>query len=177
MFEIIFVLLVIFTAYIVFGQVDENKDQPKATDTKPEALKASATSDATNTGATKPKPAAKVSKAAISNSAATSKADLINTATAIKPKVIKKTIPRATTPSTPKATVKAPEKKGLKNPETSEVATSYSNYRFAKRWIKDALVAEGLLDQVYKNAEITDEIDAKIKTAISQLEALDKYKP
>ena len=57
------------------------------------------------------------------------------------------------------------------------MATTYSNYRFTKRWIKDALVTEGLLDQVYKNAELTDAVEANIKTAIIKLEALDNYKP
>ena len=67
-------------------------------------------------------------------------------------------------------------KRGLKNPNTDEVATTYSNYRFTKRWIKEALVAEGLLDKVYKNAELNAEIEATIKGAVVKLEALDKYR-
>jgi hypothetical protein len=67
-------------------------------------------------------------------------------------------------------------KRGLKDPKTGEVATTYSNYRFTKRWIKEALVAEGLLDKVYKNAELNAEIEATIKGAVVKLEALDKYR-
>ncbi|MGR9014382.1 MAG: hypothetical protein ACU83U_12120 [Gammaproteobacteria bacterium] len=65
---------------------------------------------------------------------------------------------------------------GLKDPKTAEITTSYSNYRFTKRWIKDALVAEGLLEKVYKNNELNAETEAKIKDAIGKLEAMDKYK-
>jgi len=67
-------------------------------------------------------------------------------------------------------------KRGLKNPNTDEVATTYSNYRFTKRWIKEALVAEGLLDKVYKNDELNAEIEATIKGAVVKLEAIDKYR-
>jgi hypothetical protein len=74
-----------------------------------------------------------------------------------------------------KAAKDAPKKVGLKNPQTGEIATSYANYRFAKRWIKDALVAEGLLEKVYKNNEITDEVEVKIKEALAKLESIERY--
>jgi len=67
-------------------------------------------------------------------------------------------------------------KRGLKNPKTGEVATTYSNYRFTKRWIKEALVAEGLMGKVYKNDELNAELEAMIKSAVVKLEALDKYR-
>ncbi len=67
-------------------------------------------------------------------------------------------------------------KRGLKNPNTGEVATTYSNYRFTKRWIKEALVAEGLLDKVYKNEELNAEIEATIKGAVVKLESIDIYR-
>jgi len=50
------------------------------------------------------------------------------------------------------------------------------NYRFTKRWIKEALVAEGLLDKVYKNDELNADIGEKIKSAVLKLEAIDKYR-
>lgn len=68
-------------------------------------------------------------------------------------------------------------KKGLKNPETGEVVSNYTNYAFTKRWIKQALVTEGLLDKIYKTNELNSEVDSVIKTAIAQLEQMDKYKP
>jgi hypothetical protein len=76
-------------------------------------------------------------------------------------------------PATSKLTT---PKKGLKDPKTGEVATSYSNYRFSKRWIKEALVTEGLLEKIYKNNELTSEIEISIKEAITRLESLDQYK-
>jgi hypothetical protein len=69
----------------------------------------------------------------------------------------------------------ATTKKGLKNPETGEIATSYANYRFTKRWIKDALVKESLLDKIYKNNELNADVEAKIKKAIEQLENIERY--
>jgi hypothetical protein len=38
------------------------------------------------------------------------------------------------------------------------------------------LVAEGLLEKVYKNNELDAEIETVIKDALIKLEALDKYK-
>lgn len=63
----------------------------------------------------------------------------------------------------------------LKNPKTGEISKVPANYAFAKRWIKDALVEEGLLDKVYKNNELNEASTAKIQTALQQLKALDKY--
>lgn len=69
-----------------------------------------------------------------------------------------------------------PRKTGLKDPKTGEIATVYSNYRFTKRWIKDALVAEGLLDKVYKNNELDVDTEIKIKQAVAKLEEIEKYR-
>jgi biotin carboxyl carrier protein len=65
----------------------------------------------------------------------------------------------------------------LKNPVTGEVVTIPGSYRFVKRWIKDALVEEGLLDKVYKNSELTDAVNKKIKTAINKIKTIKKYQP
>lgn len=65
----------------------------------------------------------------------------------------------------------------LKNPETGEVVNVPGSYRFVKRWIKDALVSEGLLDKVYKNNELDDASNKKIKKAIDKLKAIKKYQP
>jgi hypothetical protein len=91
----------------------------------------------------------------------------------IKTKPLEK--PIAMTKSLKDAVKDAPKKAGLKNPQTGEIATSYANYRFMKRWIKEALVAEGLLEKVYKNNELDVEVEVKIKEAIAQLEAIDSY--
>jgi hypothetical protein len=64
----------------------------------------------------------------------------------------------------------------VKNPLTGEVSKIPNNYRFGKRWIKEALVAEGLLDQVYKNNEINEAVNAKVQVAMMSLKNMDKYK-
>jgi hypothetical protein len=63
----------------------------------------------------------------------------------------------------------------LRDPKTGEIASVPANYRFAKRWIKDALVVEGLLDKVYKNGELDAANSAKVKRALEQLKKLEKY--
>ncbi|SJM95657.1 hypothetical protein [Crenothrix polyspora] len=69
-----------------------------------------------------------------------------------------------------------PKVAGIKNPKTGEVVIVYNNYRFAKRWIKEALVSEGLLKKIYKNNELNADVEIKIKAAIATLETLDQYR-
>lgn len=70
----------------------------------------------------------------------------------------------------------AAQVKQLRDPATGESAAVPTNYRFAKRWIKEALVKEGLLDRVYKNTELQEEaIDHKVREALEQFKALKKY--
>jgi PAB1-binding protein PBP1 len=95
-----------------------------------------------------------------------------------EPELPKKTPSRQTTITelTTAKTKMNNSKKGLKNPETGEIATTYTNYRFTKRWIKEALVSEGLLEKVYKNNELNPETEAAIKAAIARLETIESYK-
>ena len=148
MSEALFILTVIFVAYVVYKTVNEQKATPKSAVPK-------AKPEATNVVAEQLVPEIVVEK---------------GKPTKIKPATIKKTTP------TPTATKQDAVKKGLRDPKTGEIATSYSNYRFTKRWIKEALVAEGLLEKVYKNNELDDAIEATIKDAVIKLEAIDKYK-
>ncbi len=67
------------------------------------------------------------------------------------------------------------ESGNIRNPNTGEVTKIPNNYWFSKRWIKEALVKEGLLDKIYKNSELNDEVNAKIKQALVELEAIEKY--
>ncbi len=69
----------------------------------------------------------------------------------------------------------AVKKAGLKNPQTGEIVSSYANYRFMKRWIKEALVAEGLLEKIYKNNELNVEVEVKVKDALTKLEGIERY--
>jgi predicted transcriptional regulator len=146
MSEVLFILTVIFVAYVVYKTVNEQKETPKSTlpKAKPEAPKVVPEQPLPETVVKNVKPAM------------------------IKPATIKQT--------TSKPSIQDTVKKGLRDPKTGEVATTYSNYRFTKRWIKDALVAEGLLEKVYKNNELDAAIEATIKDAVVKLEANDKYK-
>jgi len=76
----------------------------------------------------------------------------------------------------PSAQAEAHTADELKNPKTGEVSKIPNNYRFGKRWIKEALVAEGLLDRVYKNNEVNDAISVKAQAAMSALKNIDKYR-
>jgi len=147
MSEALFVLTIIFVAYVVYIIVNEQKETPNPPVTKPKP-------EVPNVAAIQPIPEVVAKKIQ---------------PTKIKPATIKKTAPTPTAPNT--------VKKGLRDPKTGEVATSYSNYRFTKRWIKDALVTEGLIEKVYKNTELEPAIEAAIKDALVKLEAIDKYKP
>jgi type IV secretory pathway VirB10-like protein len=79
----------------------------------------------------------------------------------------------------PAASAPATEDRGgtLRNPATGETSPVPTNYRFAKKWIKEALVAEGLLDHIYKPNELDDAASDKVKDAIDKFRALDKYQP
>lgn len=63
----------------------------------------------------------------------------------------------------------------LKNPETGEITPAPANYRFAKKWIKDALVEEKLLDRVYKPNELDEAASARVKDALDALRSMKKY--
>ena len=144
--EVLFILTIIFVAYVIYHTINEQKGTPTSVAPK-------AKYDAPYLLAEQPaaKPVAKTAKPA-----------------AIKPATIKKTAITAAPLNT--------GKKGLRDPKTGEVATSYTNYRFTKRWIKDALVAEGLLEKVYKNNELDAAAEAAINEAVVKLEAMNKYK-
>ena len=63
----------------------------------------------------------------------------------------------------------------LRNPLTGEVSPVPGNYRFAKKWIKEAIVAEGLLNKVYKNSELTEAVNPKVRAAVEEFKKLEKY--
>jgi hypothetical protein len=157
MAEGLFILTTIFVAYVIYALIEDQKTTatPKtAPIAKPEA-------QAVVAEQAKPQIAVAEQKTA-----------------AIKPAPAK-TAAVKPAPTKAKAAKKAPvvaKSGGLKDPKTGEVATTYNNYRFTKRWIKEALVTEGLLEKVYTGSELNAEIEAKIKEAVAQLEAMDKYK-
>lgn len=64
---------------------------------------------------------------------------------------------------------------GYRNPETGESAAVPTNYRFTKRWIKQALVDEGLLDRVYKSEELDEQAAKKVRIALDRFKGIKKY--
>jgi len=63
----------------------------------------------------------------------------------------------------------------VRNPLTGEVSKISANYPFTKRWIKEALVSEGLLEKIYSTGELNEEINEKIKQALMTLKILPQY--
>lgn len=149
MTEGLFILTTIFVAYVVYVIVGDSKAVKSESKPSPAPAKKP---EPKKTSA--PKQAA---KAPMAKKVAPAK----KTTSRSKPK------PVAATSS---------DVKELRNPATGEVSKIAANYRFMKRWIKDALVSEGLLDQVYKNNAIDDAADAKIDAALEKIKALAKYK-
>jgi len=192
MIEGLFILTTIFVAYVVYAIIDEQKAtaKSKAPAAKPEPQAAAVEQPKPQVAVTKEKPAA-IKPAEAKTVAPKAAATKAVPPVAAKPVATKATATKAAAkPAAPKTTKAAPAKSatakkpaavaaksaGLKDPKTGDVVTAYSNYRFTKRWIKDALVTEGLLEKVYTASELNAEIDAKIKEAIAKLEAMDQYK-
>lgn len=69
----------------------------------------------------------------------------------------------------------AAKSQNLRNPETGEISPTPGNYRFAKKWIKEAIVNEGLLSKVYKNSELNGATNGKVKEALEAFKSLEKY--
>jgi len=189
MTEGLFILTTIFVAYVVYAIIDDQKTAAKtnAPAAKPEAQAAAVEQAKPQVAVTTEKPAEAKTAAPKATAATKTAAPPV----AAKPAATKAAAPKAaakpaatkaakTTTTKPaaskKAVAAATSSAGLKDPKTGEVTTAYSNYRFTKRWIKDALVAEGLLEKVYTANELNSDTDAKIKEAIGKLEAMDKYK-
>jgi len=63
----------------------------------------------------------------------------------------------------------------VRDPASGEVIAMPTNYRFAKKWIKDALVSEGLLDKVYKPNELDEAASLRTKEALDRFKTLPKY--
>ena len=196
MTEGLFVLTIIFVAYIVYVTINDNKKSSKSETQKakditpivtlkqsiPEPIKAKTIATAITAAQPAKKPTKPpVTKQTVVEPIKAKTPTTVATKPVGKPAVAKATTPSAvkppqTTIATKAAATQITEKKGLKNPLTGEITTSYSNYRFTKRWIKDALVVEGLVSKVYSNTELNAAIETTIKSALVKLEAIDKYK-
>ncbi|MCQ8104672.1 hypothetical protein NP590_11195 [Methylomonas sp. SURF-2] len=159
MAELLFIATTVFVAYVVYTAINGGKDQPEDA-SQPSATPESTPEPAATTPDTPPptKPeAAKPVAAKPSGKPAETKPKAAKAATA------KKTKPESIAADS------------VKNPKTGEIAKLPPNYSFAKRWIKEALVEEGLVDKIYKNSELNDDTNAKIQTALNALKAMKKY--
>lgn len=160
MAELLFIATTIFVAYVMFVVVGGKKDKPESTQAaaKPVITPEAAAPVEKEAAPVEPaKPVAKPTPAKAKTAPAAKK-------TAPTPK-----------PAPAKPSAGATPSDSLKNPKTGEVAKLPNNYAFAKRWIKEALVEEGLLEKIYKNNELDSATTAKIQDALAQLKAMEKY--
>jgi len=166
MAELLFIATTVFVAYVLFTVIGNDKENPDAT-TQPEAAK--------------PDIAEKVSAPTVEKSSPSPKP--VSTPTSAPVTAAKPVKPAKKSTASKAKPAPAPEKvdtakaksDSLKNPKTGEVAKVPANYAFAKRWIKEALVEEGLLDKIYKNNELDTNTVTKIQAALDQLKVMDKY--
>jgi len=148
MAEVLFVLLIVYVVYVVQSAVCKKDTKQEAPpEVKPTVVAKTVEKPEQKVVVEKVKPAAK--------------------------KVAKPT--KKVTAVKPKAKAK-PASGNLRNPETGDVDKIASSYRMTKRWIKEALVAEGLLPKIYKTAELDDAAKVKINKALVKLAKMDKYK-
>jgi hypothetical protein len=163
MTEGLFLITTLFVAYVVYVIVNEKK--ANTTEAKPAAATAPSEPKPTVIAEEKPKTTETATKPAAAKA-------VTKPAAEPKPAAAKKAVTVAA-----KVEPQAIKGSGLKDPKTGEVATTYTNYRFTKRWIKEALVEEKLVEKVYKNDELNADVETKIKAGIAKLEGMKKYKP
>ena len=155
MAELLFVLVTVYVVYVVHKVISDKQAK------KPETL------------AEKPKASVEV----------VSKKEEVKVAVKVEKPIAKKAAPvkakekaKAKLKATAKAKTKAVVSSGIvRHPETGEEAKISNNYRMVKRWIKEALVTEELLDKVYKINEIDDAAKVKINKALDKLGKMKKY--
>lgn len=162
MTELLFILTTIFVAYVIYAVVSEQKTSSP-----------SEKSDETTLPIVRqdPPPPAVVRPAA--PTVAAKPAQPVPAAAPVEEPAVSPAA-EAAAPSPPEIDK---SRRGIKNPKTGEVILNYTNYRFAKRWLKEALVEEGLVDRIYKSDEITPDVEARIKAAVAQMETMAKYQP
>ncbi|NOR80897.1 MAG: hypothetical protein GQ529_08705 [Methyloprofundus sp.] len=160
MFEILLIILVIYVAYLIYSTEDDNEqtDKPAKVDvasTDKPVVDELKTKVATKTPVKPKKAVAKVKS---------------ETAKTEPKKAAKSKVNKTAAPKIELRTVE------MKNPKTGEQAKVANNYRMVKRWIKEALVEEGLLEKIYKTNEMDDAAKAEVAKALSIIKAMDKYK-
>lgn len=153
MFEFIFVLVVAYGGYLIYKNSGHN---------------AQSNAEKTDNAINLKSPDNEVVAADMTDTQAT-KTNTAEKSQSVKPM---SEANKAVTPKTEFSVVM------MKNPATGEKAKVTSNYRTTKRWIKEALIEEGLLDRIYKNNELNNNNDIKetVAKALAIIKAMDKYK-
>ncbi len=153
MSELLFILTIIYAAYVIYlakTKRDEVKQNELVETKVPVSVPEATGKKEQSTMVEKVKPVVKKAKPKKSVK---------------KPKPVKKV-------NSEKVKV---EKGSLRNPETGEIAKIATSYRMCKRWIKDALVTEDLVERIYKASEIDDALKVKLNKALEKLAKMDKY--
>ena len=150
MSEVLFILTTIYVAYVVYKVADDQRVEMQAN--RARAAGSVLTPSGFTTGTEVPESPVKVAAAEPVVEAA--------------PVVAEKVAEVAATPVS---------RSELRHPETGEVAKVNNNYRGLKRWLKEALVEEGLLGKVYSTSELNDDVNAKIKQALETIKTMSKY--
>ncbi|MDP2179384.1 hypothetical protein [Methylicorpusculum sp.] len=191
MTEVLFILTTIYVAYVVYLVVGEKSSDSKSGAAGSIKSKVSQLfaekSAAPSSVAAEIQPAAQVSEAKVPEAAKTESVAVAEVTDLIKEPAAPTPEPAPAVEAKPKAGIKKPAAAAKKpaaakapsevrNPETGEVNALPNNYRFAKRWMKDALVKEGLLPKVYKNDELDEKANKKIKTAFTKFAKLEQYR-
>ncbi|MCF6204155.1 MAG: hypothetical protein L3J59_10885 [Methylococcaceae bacterium] len=153
MAEILFILVTVYAVYVVQSVITSNKTkQAEKNPAKKTQEKAKVVDNTKNSVTDKEKPVVKK--------------DSVQRKKAKKEVGKKEKIAEKNT--------KMPAGK-LRDPVTGEEATIASSYRMLRRWIKEALVKEGLVDKIYKTNELDDAAVEKINIAIGKLKKIEKY--
>ena len=153
MFEIIFILIVIYIAYVINSEKRQIDASPENELEAPVII-----------------PSVKVPDVSPANSQKVAAKVKPKVAKVITTKPVKSKIKKVAAPKIELRTVE------MKNPKTGEQAKVANNYRMVKRWIKEALVEEGLLEKIYKTNEMDETAKAEVAKALSIIKAMDKYK-
>lgn len=172
MAEILFILVTLYAVYVVHNVVTGNQTSKEDSNVQsPEALKkvVIATKEDVKVEL-KVKPQKAVAKKVVATKTKVKSKAVAKPKAATKPKIASKSKVASKTKS------KSDLPSGsVRNPETGEVVKVASSYRMTKRWIKDALVTEGLLDKVYKVSEIDEAATIKINQALDKFKVMDKF--
>jgi hypothetical protein len=163
MAEVFFILIIIYAAYVIHTVINGSKEKPSvAVDSSPAvSVPEKVVKTEQKKTVVKKKPVVKKSVPVKSPTVAKKTAS-VKPKTKAKPKVTAK--PKSSLPSG-----------SIRHPDSGEIVKVASQYRMTKRWIKEALVEEGLLDKVYKTNELDDKVKAEIDKAMDKLVGLKKY--